>query len=479
MARPAACALFLIVLMVFMNSFAIGQVDTGVPPFSSVGGGSFDTVNLGNLNVHFAVPTVHKAGRGMPFTYDLGYDSSVWYPTTVNGVPTWTPVFNWGWTAQTAVNTGYLSFYGLSHRCDDFIHFWQTYGSFVYHDSGGGSHSFSGGLVYDPNNCDSGTVSTLHATATDNSGLAFSASLNSAGAVNLTTVTTTHGTVINPAWNLPSGSTLAAASVADSNGNVLSINNSGVITDTLNQTALTISGSGTPSSPVKLTYTPPNGVSVPYTINYISKNVRTNFQCSGINDVTISNASLVNSIVLPDGSQYSFTYETTPNNSSYVTGRLASVTLPTGGTITYNYTYTGTNDGIVCADGSTAVLERTLSPGGQWKYSRSGSGSSWTTTVSDPNTPANQTQIKFQEDTSTNPTGNFYETQRLVYQGSVSSGTLLNTTLTCYNGNSVGTPANCPTTAVASPIKRSTVFTYLPNAAGVQGETDKIGRAHV
>jgi RHS repeat-associated protein len=58
-----------------------------------------------------------------------------------------------------------------------------------------------------------------------------------------------------------------------------------------------------------------------------------------------------------------------------------------------------------------------------------------------------------------------------VYQGST-SGTLLSTTITCYNGNSVSTPANCASTTVATSILRTTVFRYLPNSSGIQAETD-------
>jgi hypothetical protein len=79
---------------------------TGTPPFGSFAGGPFDTVNLGNLNVHFVVPVLNKAGRGLPFSYNLSYDSSVWYPVGSVGNQSWTPVFNWGWMAQTAVHTG-------------------------------------------------------------------------------------------------------------------------------------------------------------------------------------------------------------------------------------------------------------------------------------------------------------------------------------------------------------------------------------
>ena len=70
---------WLIALFIILaTGLASGQVATGTPAFGSYGGGPFDTVNLGNLNVHFSIPILHKAGRGMPFNYDLSYDSSVW-----------------------------------------------------------------------------------------------------------------------------------------------------------------------------------------------------------------------------------------------------------------------------------------------------------------------------------------------------------------------------------------------------------------
>ena len=82
-------------------AIASGQVSTGTPPFGSFGGGPSDTVNLGNLNVHFAIPVLHKAGRGVPFTFDLSYDSSIWYQGTVNGTTQWVPTANWGWILRT------------------------------------------------------------------------------------------------------------------------------------------------------------------------------------------------------------------------------------------------------------------------------------------------------------------------------------------------------------------------------------------
>jgi len=77
---PGLVLMFIAVLTV--TEIAWGQVPTGIPPHGSFSGGPFDIVNTGNLNVHFVIPVLHKAGRGVPFVYDLTYDSSVWYPVT-------------------------------------------------------------------------------------------------------------------------------------------------------------------------------------------------------------------------------------------------------------------------------------------------------------------------------------------------------------------------------------------------------------
>src|SRR5580704_413934 len=129
-----------------------------------------------------------------------------------------------------------------------------------------------------------------------------------------------------------------------------------------------------------------------------------------------------------------------------VTGRLASVTPPSGGTISYSYT--GGSNGIVCADGTTATLTR-ATPDGQWIYTHSENGTAWTTDVTDPQ--SNQTAIDFQ---------GIYETERQIY----SSSTLLKNIVTCYNGNT----ANCNTTAITLPITQRSVTTILPS--GQQSE---------
>ncbi len=92
-----------------VTDVASGQVPTGIIPFGSYDG-SVDTVNLANLNVHLDIPIRQKAGRGLPFRYDLAYDSSILYPSTVGGGGTWLPVANWGWKNSGPTLLPYVSY---------------------------------------------------------------------------------------------------------------------------------------------------------------------------------------------------------------------------------------------------------------------------------------------------------------------------------------------------------------------------------
>jgi RHS repeat-associated protein len=473
---------------------ASAQVRTGTPPYGSFAGGP-DVIDLANLNVHLAVPVLNKPGRGMNFAYDISYDSSVWYPVGTSGSQVWTPVYNLGWRGNTEIATGYLSSNETITDC------WYTsgrvqyegyeltqYSLFVYHDPWGVSHPFSGSTKFYQPIHPGGTcvpksnTSITNALATDGSGLV----LNVPTDTEYGTITSSSGKVITP----PAGIGVGAGTAIDRNGNEISVSNSGVFTDTLGTTVMTVSGSGTASSPTKLTYTAPSGASPYYQINYTNYTVATNFGITGITDYkSLSAVPLVTSVALPDGSQYGFSYEATPGTCSpyagttCVTARIASVTLPTGGTITY--AYSGGNNGIL-PDGSTATLTRTLSDGASWNatwaYAQvKNTGAASTTTITDPERDTlapsgNQTVIQFQ---------GIYETQRQVYQGST-SGTLLATTNTCYNGTaSPASTAACTGTVVSLPITQRAVTTFLPgsksltaqhiddfNAYGVPTESD-------
>ena len=296
--------LFLAVCLLLVISFPVAaQVTTGTPPFASFGGGP-DVVNLGSLNVHLDAPVFSKAGRGTAFTYDLAYDSSVWLPITASGTYSWNPVFNWGWIAQTQIQTGYIRYSRVSANCDapqppypQII----TYYNFIYYDAWGGSHPFSGQMVYDPTNCNNGTTGTLNSLASDGSGLGLSASLNGAGNILLHNITNKQGQVTNPPLNLTTGYSGTTATATDRNGNQISVSstsNTATYTDTLGLTALTVAGSGTPASSMTFSYTAPSGANPSYTASFKTYTVKTNFGCSGIAEYGPTSNSLLDKITL-------------------------------------------------------------------------------------------------------------------------------------------------------------------------------------
>jgi hypothetical protein len=351
--RLALVALLGIILLVVEPVRA--QVATGIPPFSSVTTSTFDTVNNANLNVHFEIPVVVKAGRGIPFSYVLNYDSSVWSPVLSGGKTVWTPVQGWGWRGVTEVATGYVYYNTVPTVClyhGQVIESYNVYNNWAYHDPFGIVHPFNITIsnAYYNVDCPNLPPSPQTAETTDGSGYTLAAYDTPAAYV----YPRTGGSITAP---LQSGS--GSGTVTDSNGNTLSASSSSgttTFTDTLASTALTVTGSGTPSSPLELQYTNPLGTQSMVKLNYTTATVQTNFGCGTVTDYGATQQNLVSSLSLPDGTSYSFTYEPTPGNGSNTTGRLASVTLPTGGVI--SYLYKGSNNGITCTDGSTATLWR-------------------------------------------------------------------------------------------------------------------------
>ena len=459
----------LLVALLFILSAASlsAQVQTGAPPFGTFGGGP-DSINLANLNVHLDVPVTHRAGRGTDFSYDLGYDSSVWFPVNSSGSLVWMPVGNWGWTSITQVVGGYVLYTTTQSTKDSGLCQIITFTNFKFYDVFGTAHPFPGSTLNETwtgadgqnTNCFNQVLTNV--TATDGSGL----QMTSNGF--FSTVYFPNGISEKPPFGTPNGST----TVTDRNGNQITVtsnNGTYTFTDTLGQTALTVTG--TAPSPVTFSYTAPSGGTASYTVKYSSYNVQTKFGCSTVTDYGTNGtttANLVSEIDLPDSSKYTFQYESTPGVTGFVTGRLASVTLPTGGTI--SYTYTGGSSGhITCTDGSASGFQRHTPDTGTsafWNYMRTPeTGAASLTTVTDPTPQANQTLFQFQ---------GIYQTQRDIYAGAapaisafpipestLQTSNLLQEIQTCYNTNT----ANCTSTAVATPISQRNVTTLLFGAS--------------
>ncbi len=408
-------------VLLCLPSVALSQAPaTGLYAFGSFDNRGFDTINRGNLNIHLSIPIINKAGRGgTNFSYALTYDGLIWSPVSSSGTQIWTPKYEWGWSDSTNAEFGFITYDFSQHSCTSgkIQGFYFQQSNFKYHDKAGVSHPFP--MSYTSTCLGSASPSGTGTYAiSDNSGYTVYRSgstyvVFSRGGAEMAVVA-----YPDLDGHSASGSASGAGTYTDTNGNEISAAGSGGIADTTGQTVLTMSGGS-------YTYKDSNGNPQSVTVNYTSYNVLTNFGVSGVGEYSQSSVPLVSSIVYPDGSAYSFAYEPTPGNPSTTTGRIARITLRTGGTI--SYAYTGGNNGIE-ADGTTAGLTRTTTDG-TITYARSGVTSTGSTTqVADA--AGNTGVYTFLENT----TGYIYENQRSLYNGAP-TGTPVEQVATCYNGS--------------------------------------------
>jgi RHS repeat-associated protein len=452
----------------FISAFGGAQTQTGTPRFASFGGSSFDVINLGNLNVHLEFPVFSRPGRGVSFSYKLKYDSSIWSLAGTAPSQSWVPASNSGWSNQTDGLLGQISYSTSQTKCfDDLGWYWGQKTSNWRYTDGTGVHYFPGTSSM----CGNDPASE---TSTDGSGYTLSASAG--------TVTLPSGITIAPPINVPVGN----GSITDTNGNLVNASST-TFTDTLGTVALTIDS---PSS-VQKTYTFPGPLgSKMITVDYTQSWIKSAFGCTDGSGNTIgeytatATVPLPTKITLPDSTFYSIAYEPTPGNSSYTTGRISSVSLPSGGKITF--TYGGAN----CADGSVMSITRRVyknkddanSLEGTWTYTRTPATQTAPayTTITDP--ANNQSVIDFQ---------GIYEVRHRNYSGlynpSNPTAGLIQTVETCYSGVANTAPSfPCLTTPVGTPIraagkrlefptgKNSETDTYY-NTLGLVTEVDEFG----
>lgn len=451
--RRTILAIFFVLLFANLGH---AQPQTGTYAHGAFDTKTFDTVNIGNLNVYFSLPVYSKPGRGLPFYYNLAYNSAIWAPVGVSGSQTWTQVGNWGWTAQTDAATGYIKYNVVSTgTCYIYPHRYgyTVWGNFSYLDTLGFVHPFKGVEVSSLPSC-SGVSAYSSGIASDPSGYSIYVAAPT-GSIATVTVTAPSGKVITA----PLNQIIGQASTVDPNGNTISINSSSQVIDTTGNAVLTMSG--TAPSPTTYTYTDTSGTSRSLTVNYTTTTVQTAFGCSGISEFGPTSENLISSIEYPDGQTYSFSYEPTPGAPSNVTGRLATVTLPGGGVIKYQYN--GGSNGIECSDGGTATLTRTMpsDPAGQ--------STSYTRT---PGTNSTHTEVvdgsgDYGEYDFVNDSADTYYTPYLInykqYQGSA-TGTPLVFNQSCLNGAT----APCTGQTLHLPITSITTTSTLNGSAVMQ-----------
>ncbi len=428
-----------VILAFLLIGSGVMTLEAGIPPFSSTMSGPYGTINLSDLNVHLEIPVISRNGRGSNFVFNIQYDSAVLSQATVGSSKTWTYAPNYGWKNNATAVYGEVHWYSRTASCTYQLQKYNyTYFVFDYMtDSKAVRHGITGAIVSNDSDvaCNPYRTKSL-VTASTNDGSGYTVKVSTDGSQGYATVYPRSGGFIDP----------MGYTKADSNGNQITSTGS-VFTDTLGTALLSISG--TAPGNVTYTYQAPGGPAT-VVLGYTIKTLQTALGCSGVgvSDTTIQNVPLLTSITYQDRA-YQINYEATPGNPNNSTGRIASLTLPTSGQITYTYSGGDMGTGVYCSDGSMATL--TIgTPDGETTFARSLSGSTWQTTITDP--LQNQTVLNF--------SGNF-ETKRTVSQYANGQLSTLLTKVICYNKNF----ASCDTASVAATPTQLDVYTQLPSGS--------------
>ena len=414
--------------------------EQGMKPYDSFHGGDLDSISMTNGGMVLHIPLVSFPQRGNLDLSFAVYASSKSWQTRVNAVecanpndpngctPQWVPIVRGsqpqfgGVPVEGAYVTSTLDWL-LNYQCttessgNDLIYTWSSNISAPdgsVHQFGTGSSVNGAGCIQPPYR------------ALDASGI-----LQSDG----NTIVMPNGTHFNFPTN-------GNPSFVDANGNTISLS-SNSYTDTLGRIVALPPFSTTSDvtrcpagSAASKTWSVPGlaGGSRTFILCYSNISIYTNFGQGGTEYGPINN-SLLTAIVLPDSTQWTFSYDHL--------GDITRVGFPTGGSISYTYA-AGPQACGADTPVSMAVTSRTVDAndgtGGHiWNYAYTGqytpgSGSySGSTIVTSPAPDLNDTVH-----TITTPVSgascSFYDTQVQYYQGSHNGGTLLKTATTQYAG---------------------------------------------
>ena len=338
--------------------------NVGVPPFTTKVPVENGFINAANGNLHLEIPLGTFPQRaGAPDKIVLMYDSAfwsyagsgIWQATNISDPNQWAPVWG-GWRIVTSRDPGSVTYseydYGNCAWAADYTY--ARYSPWFYVAPDGTQHTFpvTTLMPFYPGHCGNSGTPTAAGYANDGSGFYISIT-NYTNAV----VYAPDGTVLDKVLN-------NALVSEDTNGNYASYN----WVDTLGRTLLKETNSsgvytlGVPNAQGGTSYytirTGPIYVCTAFGQQYVGE------WCSPTSPLTIT---VVNEVDLPDGTKYTFNYDSGTTAGHY--GTLTSMTLPTGGAI--NYTFGVLQDASINSDGSKNkylwITSRTT-PDGAWGY---------------------------------------------------------------------------------------------------------------
>lgn len=267
-------------------------------------------INVANGELHLEIPLSTLPQRGsVPLQESLVYDSRIWHLVGIGSGYSFIPDnvlgtvggFNstGGWRFVTNNNPG-----AITHNPLGNVYFW------TYTDQSGATHSFD--FLTAAPSCDDQC-----GQPTSNSGYALD------GSGYFMSVTNSSDALVYDS----SGNEVAPQAI-DRNGNSYSVDSNLNLIDTLGRTPVVQSTSGNNVFYDVLTI---GGATKRYTVTMEQISVVAPTQ-SGVYSGSYT-LNVIQSITLPDGSQYSFTYDTPYLDH----GALMSMTLPTGGVVNFEW----------------------------------------------------------------------------------------------------------------------------------------------
>jgi len=431
-----------ILIFSFAASSAAQDPASGIQRFSTQLGGQYDSIDPATGNIMLTIPVMSKAGK-IPFSYNLVGNFHAYVPQYEGGITPFEVTSEIAGTSPVAFgNVGYDTTVTDCYEGYNYVGELYTQSGFHTSDATGAGHSFgSYTFQYGPGvyacgsyastpvslPADDGTGYTLLATPTDsNDPPTYTVYDRSGNKIGNGGITDPDGVQITSSGQWVNGSTWAVT-----------------YTDTLGLPVLTATAPGTHSyggpdagTPDTYVYTGADGTQQTVQVNYTYYPQRTNFGYPVNPDLnnTSFQTYFATSIVMPDGETYQLSYEPTPGYPGDITGRLAKITLPGGGSV--SFAYSGPHNGFWGGGIDSATLTRTVDDGnghvGTWTYVYSpptDHNENFVVTVTDP--ANNVTTYHFHGE---------YQTEEVVQD---SQGHVMSQTVTCYNGLDLRGQAVC------------------------------------
>jgi RHS repeat-associated protein len=346
----------------------------GVLPFSAQLPVENGYINAATGGLHLEIPLGTFPQRGGPqLKFALVYDSALWSTTGVYGWSFGIPLLkDWknatvnltyvdGWRLISSADPGLVSFTVVQNgSCsrEQGAPNTITYKGFIWTEPNGSPHYFPQaqtvrGLTNLCGNFTGQSQPNTVSMADDASGYYISITNFTSS-----TVFASDGTLVY------SSSTPATGIPEDSNGNYFTVDSNANLIDTLGRTPVTTSVNGN-----VITYGVLNsqGTRSTYTATVETINYHSDFASVGSSHTDgAGSANVIQSIALPDGSSYSFGYDSGTTSGHY--GQLTSMTIPTGAHITYSYANFVDSEFDVLGKHVTRGISSRTSPDGTWTY---------------------------------------------------------------------------------------------------------------